>query len=120
MKLIDKIEKYLEEVRGGPKKRKPAFGQSSDGLNYAVQINTLDKNDFFKEPFGRRISDATKARSFMKDDATKVGYVGAKRRSTMAAVKEWVKMKNPSEFYAKWKKDSEFYKEDSVNIYYKD
>ena len=36
----------------------------------------------------------------------------------MTAVKEWVKENKPSEFYALWEKESSFYKDDSVEIFF--
>ena len=98
------------------KKRKPAFG-TNEGFSYAVQINELDSNEFFKQPFGRQLDDLRKAKSFM--DTAKHIYVGAKHKPTIPTVKKWVRENNPTEFYAKWKSDSPLWKDDSVEIFYK-
>lgn len=98
------------------KKRKPAFGQDGK-INYAVQIDSLDSNEFFKAPFGRQLSDLKKVQQWK--ETAKKGYVGAKGKPTMSQVKKWVKEVKPSEFYARWKKDSDMWKDDSVEIFYK-
>lgn len=102
----------LFEARG-PK----PFIKKADGFNYAVQIDGLD-NEFPSYPFGRQLSDIKKLKEWKKD--AKKGYVGAKGKATMTAVKAWIKDNKPSEFYAKWKPDSSSYKDDSVEIFYKD
>jgi hypothetical protein len=96
------------------KKDKPAFG-SSDGFSYAVSLNGVD-NEFFKQPFGRQLDAMKKVKEFTAN--AKKGYVGAKGKSTLASVKEWVKLNQPTQFYAKWKSDSSSYKDDSVEIHY--
>ena len=102
----------LEEARG----KKPAFG-TSDGFSYAVNIPTLDSNEFLKMPFGRQLDDSRKVGEWKK--TAKKAYVGAKGKGTLPSVKKWVKENKPSEFYAKWKMDSSNYKDDSVEIFYK-
>ena len=112
-KKMNLIDKYLGEgkVRG----RKPSFG-SHDGNNYAVQINGLDSNEFYKQPFGRQLGDLRKVQEWKK--TAKSTHIGAKGKGTMPSVKKWVKEMNLSEFYAMWKKDSSSYKDDSVEIFY--
>ena len=90
------------------------FG-TNDGFNWAVRIDGIN-NEFFKQPLGRRFHDQKKARAFA--ETAKKHYVGAKGRSTLAAVKEWVREEKPKQFYAMWKADSDFYKDDSVCIAY--
>jgi len=102
----------LEEARG----KKPAFG-TSDGFSYAVNIPTLDSNEFLKMPFGRQLDDSRKVGEWKK--TAKKAYVGAKGKGTLPSVKKWVKENKPSEFYAKWKMDSSSWKDDSVEIFYK-
>lgn len=101
-----------------PKKTKPVFG-SHDGFSYAVNVKGLSGNDFFKCPFGRQIDDMKKIQAFIKDPATKENHVGAKHKSTMPCVKKWVKLYEATEFYARWPEDSKWYKDDSVQIYYR-
>jgi hypothetical protein len=93
---------------------KAVFGTQGD-FNYAVKINALERNDFFHQPFGAALSDMQRLRIFMANAATK--YVGAKGKSTMPAVKRWIKENKPAEFYAIWRKDSTFWKDDVVEIY---
>lgn len=100
----------LEEA----KKDKPAFG-SSGGFSYAVNLNGVE-NEFFNQPFGRQLDAMKKVKEFTSK--AKKGYAGAKGKSTLAAVKDWVKLNQPTQFYAKWKSDSSSYKDDSVEILY--
>lgn len=95
---------------------KPSFGRV-DKFNYAVKIDTLDSNDFYTQILGRQLEDLKKVKDWQKD--AKIAYIGAKGKSTMTAVKQWVKDNNPKEFYAHWQADSNFYKDDSVKIAYK-
>lgn len=97
------------------RKRKPAFGKV-DGKNYAVQINALPSNDFFKQPWGRQLDDWAKIKEFQKK--AKTYHVDAKGKATMSAVKAWVKAEKPSEFFANWKADSSSWKDDSVKVFY--
>lgn len=113
---MNTYKELLEKALNEAKKRKPAFG-TSEGFNYAVNIDSLDSNEFFKEPFGRRMGDMRKVNEWSK--TAKKGYAMSKGKPTMASVKKWVKEMNPSEFYARWQKDSIMYKDDSVEILYK-
>ena len=98
-------------------KRTPGFGEA-DGFYFAVQIDSLERNDFFTQPFGRSIGDMKKAQTWA--ETAKTGYVDAKGKNTMPAVKKWIKDNKPTEFYARWKKDKlGEYSDDSVEISYK-
>jgi hypothetical protein len=110
-----KTYKVLMEELNEAKKRKPAFG-NSEGFNYAVNIEGIE-NEFFKYAFGRQLDDLKKVKEWMK--SAKKYNVDAKGKPTLSSVKSWIKMTKPSEFYAKWKKDSSNYKDDSVEIFYK-
>ena len=44
-------------------------------------------------------------------------HVGAKLKPTVPAVKKWVRENKPSQYYAKWRMDSELHKDDSVEIF---
>lgn len=100
----------LLEGRG----KKPGYG-TVDGKSYAVLVDGVD-SEFFKAPFGRQMDDLKKIKVFK--ETAKTGHAGAKGKSTMAAVKEWVKLYEPTQFYASWKADSSSYKDDSVQIFY--
>ena len=93
----------------------PFFGSDSE-FSYAVKINGID-NKFPTMSFGRALPYIRQAKEFEK--SAKSDEVNAKGKSTLAAVKSWVKDNKPSEFFAKWRKDSKFYKDDGVTIYYK-
>jgi len=93
------------------------IGNDSSTHNILVKIKGVDK-EFYKAPFGRQIEDLKKVKAFI--ETAKTAYVDAKHKGTLAAVKQWIKAKNPSEYYAKWRKDSSSYKDDSVQVYYRD
>lgn len=107
---MKKFREYITEAT------KPSFGTDSE-FAYAVKIDGLDTNEFYKQSFGRALSDMKKAREFTQ--TAKTDHVNAKGKATLAAVKAWVSANKPKEFYAKWQKDSSHYKDDSVEIYYK-
>lgn len=74
--------------------------------------------NFHKAPFGRQLDDLRKIQKFINDPNTKDHYIGCKGKANFATVKEWIKEHQPTQFYAKWKTDSTFCKDDSVRIYY--
>jgi hypothetical protein len=114
MGLDKEASKVITEARG----RKAGFGTNrSDGFSYAVNIPILDSNDFVNMPFGRQLDDARKVQEWKK--TAKSTHVGSKGKATLPAVRKWVKENKPTEFYAKWKMDSSNYKDDSVEIFYK-
>ena len=106
-------EKELNEA----KVEKPYFGlDDTKKKNCAVQINGIE-NDFRSKPFGQQIDSMKKLKEFKTN--SKSTRVDAKGKATMTAVKAWVKENKPSEFYASWEKDSTYYKDDSVEIFFK-
>lgn len=96
---------------------KAKFGNNC-GHNYAVKINNLESNEFFRLPFGRQLPDLRKVEAFCKE--CKTTHVGAKGKATMSAVRKWIKEWSPTEFYAQWRKDSSDYKDDSVKLFFKE
>jgi len=92
------------------------FGKN-DGFSWAVRVDGID-NDFFRLPFGRRLEDQRKARKLKDNPAAKTIHVGAKGKSTLAAVKKWAKETKPKQFYASWKSDGPLWKDDSVQVVY--
>jgi hypothetical protein len=90
------------------------FG-TNDGFSWAVKLDCVD-NEFFKQVFGRRMDDMKKAKAFA--ESAKKYWVGAKGRSTLAAVKQWAKEEKPKQFFAMWKSDSDNWKDDSVCVAY--
>ena len=90
------------------------FGHN-DGFTWAVRVDGID-NEFFKQAFGRRLDDQKKAKAFA--ETAKKHWVGAKGRSTLAAVKAWVREEKPKQFYAMWKSDGPMWKDDSICVAY--
>lgn len=85
---------------------------------WVVKVDGLERQDFLSLPLGRQLDDARKVQAFKAQ--AKSTHVGAKHKATFATVKEWIKMMNPSQFYANWQSDSPTYKDDSVEIWYMD
>lgn len=83
----------------------------------AINIDEVNHQHLVSENFGQQIPQRRKVVEFCQ--GAKKGYVDAKGRSTLAAVKDWVKLHAPDEFYALWRADSSHYKDDSVEIYYR-
>lgn len=96
---------------------KAAFGTAGK-MSYAIKLNSIDDNEFMKKSFAQQVPSIRAAREFMA--SAKKDYVDAKGKATLAAVKAWVKENKPSEFYSLWQMDSSFYKNDVVEIFYKD
>ena len=85
--------------------------------SYAVKLDTLSQYDYFNLPFGRQIDDLRKIGEFKA--TAKTTHVGAKHsKSTLAAVKKWVRERKPTQFYASWPADSKLYRDDSVQIWF--
>ena len=97
-------------------KEKACYG-TVDGVSYAFRVDGVDGGDFFGLPFGRRL-DTTKKLIAFQDRAKHVEYADAKRKSALQAVKEWVKENKPSQFFAIWTSETDFYHDDSVEIFY--
>ena len=125
--LVEKIRKalqkkeqeiaksYLGEAVCIGEDNKAAFGTAS-GKSYAIKLDSLSDNNFMTKSFGQQIDSIKSTREFQK--TAKSDHVGAKGKSTMAAVKQWVKDNSPKQFYAVWQMDSSSYKDDSVEIFY--
>jgi hypothetical protein len=90
------------------------IGQQGD-FSYAIKIDGVDPH-FLSQPFGRQEESWVAIRTFRV--SAKKYYVNAKGKSTIAAVKRWVKEEKPSQFFAKWRSDSSNWKDDSVEVYY--
>lgn len=84
--------------------------------SYAIKIDSLERNDFPTQPFGRRIDDMKKVKEFQAK--AKKDYIGTKHKATMPEVKKWIAAVKPSEYYARWTSDSSSHKTDVVEIWY--
>ena len=96
---------------------KPFIGKAS-GFSYAIKIDSLDSNDFPTKPFGRQLDDQRKVKDWIK--GAKKTFVGAKGKPTIPEVRRFIKSSGFNEFYAKWKSDSSIWKDDSVELFYKE
>jgi hypothetical protein len=105
-----KLKNYLLEET----KTKAIFGSDKD-FSYAIKIDGIP-SDFITMPFGRKTEYNKVIKEFQ--DKAKTNYVDAKGKGTLPSVKKWVKEEKPNQFFAKWKKDSSSYKDDSVKIWY--
>lgn len=119
LKVFKKLGiKSTVKAKAKSKAGSPVFRKLPD-FSYAVKIEGID-NDFFTRPFGHQRDAILHIREWQK--TADVNYVDAKGKATLQAVRNWVKMFKPSEFYAKWTSDSRvrMSKSDSVKIFYKD
>ena len=96
--------------------KKACYG-TVHGRSYAVCVEGVD-GDFFTRPFGRQLDELRKIEDFKA--TAKHGYADAKWKPTISAVKEWVRLYEPKQFFAVWTADSRFLKEDSVQVFYID
>ena len=94
--------------------KKACYG-TVHGSSYAVLIDGVD-GDFFTRPFGRQLDDWRKIEDFKA--TAKHGYADSKWKPTMSAVKEWVRLYEPKQFFAVWNSETDFYHDDSVKIFY--
>ena len=97
--------------------RKTCYG-STAGRTYAFRVDGVD-GTFLGQCFGRQIDSFHKLKAF-QDKAKRKAYVNTKRRAALAAVKEWVKENKPAQFFAVWTSETDFYQEDSVEIFYEE
>jgi hypothetical protein len=111
---MNKFSDFLNE-KAAQKTEKPFIG-SSGKFNYAVQINGIE-NNFVLSPYGQQLESLKKVKEFK--DSAKKATINAKGKSTLAAVKAWIKENSFTEFYAKWESDSSTFKDDVVDIFYK-
>lgn len=95
---------------------KATFAKTRE-FTYAYKVDGVTPG-FHNDSFGRQIDALKLCRAFRKN--AKSTYVDAKHKSTLSAVKEWVKNRKPSQFWAKWRTDSSFYKDDSVQVFFID
>jgi hypothetical protein len=110
-------ESDLEEARRMSKGEKPFVAKAGD-FNFAVNISGVE-NDYPNQGFSGEVENRKAVVAFTNDPKTKKTSIGAKGKSTLAAVKAWVKQNPNTEFYAKWRPDSSTYKDDSVDVYYR-
>ena len=92
-------------------KGKACYG-STGGRSYAFRVDGVD-GAFLGQIFGRQIDALRKLKAF-QDQAKHVTYV----KGSQKAVKEWVKENNPDQFLAVWTSETDFYREDSIEIFY--
>ena len=109
---VKKESVELDEAKG----EKPFVG-ASDGKSWAVNISGV-KGGNLPRNLGWQISNRDIISAFKKD--AKSTYADAKGKPTIPAVKKHLKMLGATEYYANWKPDSSSYKDDSVQIWYKD
>ena len=107
----------LEENETMRKTKGKACYGTVDGRTYAFRVDGVDGGEFFCSPFGRRLETMKKLIEF-QDETEKHEYIRTKRRKILPAVKEWVKDTKPSQFFAVWNSETDFYHDDSVKIFY--
>ena len=94
-----------------------AFYGTKGEQKLACKLDFVSCNDFPFQLFGRVLADHQKVREWQTK--AKKEYIDSKGKAGMASVKKWIKENNPSQFYILWK-ESNFYKDDTLQIYYTD
>lgn len=87
----------------------------TDKISWAFSVDGIDVNTPHM-PFGRQIDEMRKALKFC--ETARHTWIDCKHKPTMQCVKKWVKEFKPVNFWARWNSDSEWYKDDSVQIYF--
>lgn len=88
---------------------------SINGFNFAYRVEGVEPG-YHRFGYGKKIRDIHNVNEFKM--VAKSFYVGAKKKPTISAVRLWVKENKPSQFWACWKTDTDFYKDDSVQVWY--
>ena len=93
-------------------RRKSFYGRTTGGRSCAFRVDGVD-GTFVGKTFGRQLEMLRALKAF-RDRAEHTAYVKGSQR----AVKEWVKDNNPSQFFAWWISETDFYHDDSIEIFY--
>ena len=96
-------------------RRKSFYGRTTGGRSCAFRVDGVD-GTFMGQKIGRQIDSLRMLKAFQ--DRAKVAYVDTKRKKPLSAVKEWVKENKPSQFFAVWTPETDFYHDDSIEIFY--
>jgi hypothetical protein len=87
-----------------------------NNINCLIKIKNIPK-DFNSLPFGRQI-EYNSIFSAWKKEAEST-HVGCKHKASLSAVRRFLKEVKPKEYYARWQKDTNYSKADSVEVFYK-
>ena len=93
-------------------RKKSFYGRTTSGRSCAFRVDGVD-GTFVGKKFGQQLEMLRALKAF-QDDAEHVAYV----KGNLRAVKEWVRDNNPSQFFAVWTSETDFYHDDSVEIFY--
>ena len=93
-------------------RRKSFYGRTTGGRSCAFRVDGVD-GTFVGKKFGHQL-EMLRALNAFRDRAKHVAYV----KGSLRAVKEWVRDNNPSQFFAVWTSETDFYHDDSVEIFY--
>ena len=93
-------------------RKKSFYGRTTGGRSCAFRVDGVD-GTFLGKNFGRQLEMLRALKAF-RDRAEHVAHV----RCSQRAVKEWVKDVQPSQFFAVWTSETDFYHDDSIEIFY--
>lgn len=93
--------------------------QSAKIINFNIKNFGITDIEFNKLPFGRQIEYFRKLEEFKSSPETKKTWVSQKRKTTSKAIKEFKQLYQPKEFYLVVN-NSENYRDDSFEIFYRD
>lgn len=112
------LRRYLSESMEvvGEASASKGFVGDMGKRSYAVKIDGVDSS-FLGKSMGQQTDEWEKIKAF-KETAKKTS-VDAKGKGSVAAVKAWIKMRKPDQYFATWQSDSDNYKDDSVEVWFK-
>lgn len=94
------------------------FIGKADKYFWALKVDGVP-SDIPKRSFGQQISYRRTLEDFTKK--AKKAYISTEgSKNYSSAVKNWVKINKPSQFYGKWQAPTAYYNDDSLEIFYMD
>jgi hypothetical protein len=94
-----------------------AYFGSDNVHSMACKVNALSDNNVLDMMLAEKIVSYRTLKEFVANSS--IDHIDCKGKSSMVQVKEWAKRNPNVEFYAKWRADSTYSKDDSVQIYYR-
>lgn len=89
----------------------------TDTKHFVIKNLKISDNDFNRLPFGRQL-DYLRGINIFKETA-KQGYIGAKGIPFSKALKQWKTLYRPTEYYCVCRDKDGVWKDDSVEVWYK-
>lgn len=82
-------------------------------------IKTIMSDKQLNSGLGKVITASPAIKAWKEDKTTKTGHVDCKRRSLTTGLSEFKKLYDVSEFFMLYRPETQFFKDDSVEIFYR-